>query len=404
MTYKKSKNILIISDTQFPFEHQDALAFCKAVQEKFKCGRVVHIGDISDQYHFSMYAKSPDALSANEEISTLQATVQDWAEAFPRMDITIGNHDKRIIRRLRDAGVPSTLFTDTEVLNRALGLRKSSGWKWHKQITLEHNFGKVLIMHGDQRGITQRAGGNISTTGMSTITGHRHSTAHISYRSTSDELKYDMVVGCLIDDEKLPFDYNKGDVKRPIISVGVIVDGYPQLIVMRLDEEGKMDRKDLGDTYETATKTRWVFSGPPYNSGKLPPPPRRADIGSPEWERQQKPPTRVETTGQALDGGGERADDGKPRVDLVPPELTIAAARALGFGANKYGIGNWERGIPWMKVYACLLRHVFKWAWNKKVDDETGLSHMDHIAANVAMLAAYEARKGYEKFDDRRRT
>lgn len=87
----------------------------------------------------------------------------------------------------------------------------------------------------------------------------------------------------------------------------------------------------------------------------------------------------------------------KPRVDIVPPALTLAAGRALGYGAAKHGVpegydgfGTWriagtEQAEP-LTHYACLMRHMLLWRAGEKVDPESKLSHLDHAAAQLSIL------------------
>lgn len=42
---------------------------------------------------------------------------------------------------------------------------------------------------------------------------------------------------------------------------------------------------------------------------------------------------------------GKKLDDGKARMDLLPPEFLFATADILAFGAGKYGDRNWEKGM-----------------------------------------------------------
>lgn len=92
------------------------------------------------------------------------------------------------------------------------------------------------------------------------------------------------------------------------------------------------------------------------------------------------------------DGGGQRLNEGKVPLELVPPSLMFAVAEVLKVGAKKYAPRNWERGMKWSIVSGCLLRHAFKWLspFHSDFDEETGLNHMWHVACNVAMLIEYE--------------
>ena len=91
-----------------------------------------------------------------------------------------------------------------------------------------------------------------------------------------------------------------------------------------------------------------------------------------------------------VDGKGERKNEGKLPVELLPASGLIAVAKVLEQGAKKYAPRNWERGMKWMICYACILRHLLKWLQGEKVDSESGLSHMAHIACNAFFLIEYE--------------
>lgn len=95
------------------------------------------------------------------------------------------------------------------------------------------------------------------------------------------------------------------------------------------------------------------------------------------------------------DGQLLRANDGKPPLELVPPEAIFAIARPLGAAAisGKYQLRSWERGMPWSVPYACAMRHLLKFFAGADEDPESGLDHLDHAICNLAMLAAYRARR-----------
>ena len=48
--------------------------------------------------------------------------------------------------------------------------------------------------------------------------------------------------------------------------------------------------------------------------------------------------------------------------------------------------------MPWLVCYASAMRHLLKWAGGEDLDDESGLSHLDHAITNLAFLVAYERR------------
>ena len=95
-----------------------------------------------------------------------------------------------------------------------------------------------------------------------------------------------------------------------------------------------------------------------------------------------------------------KLDQGKPRYDLIPPELLEGVAAVLTEGAReKYPARNWEGGMRWGKYFAALMRHMWAWWRGENLDPETGMSHLHHAACCLAFLIAYESRKIGE--DDR---
>jgi hypothetical protein len=85
-------------------------------------------------------------------------------------------------------------------------------------------------------------------------------------------------------------------------------------------------------------------------------------------------------------------DEGKPRVDLVPPELMMSVGEVLGKSTEKYGDRNWEKGMEWGKVYGSLQRHLNKFWGGEDIDPESGICHLHHAAANLSFLIAYRER------------
>jgi len=92
------------------------------------------------------------------------------------------------------------------------------------------------------------------------------------------------------------------------------------------------------------------------------------------------------------DGGGSRKDDGKSRVDLLPPDALLELGFVYGEGCKKYGERNYERGMRWSKVLGPLLRHLFRWMSGKERDEESGQRHISMVAWNALALLTYELR------------
>ena len=88
-------------------------------------------------------------------------------------------------------------------------------------------------------------------------------------------------------------------------------------------------------------------------------------------------------------GGGLRYNNGKAELHQVPSSLTMAVAKTLMYGAQKYEKGNFRKGMSWVSVYDCLQRHMLKWLDGEAVDEESGLPHLYHAACNISFLIEY---------------
>ncbi len=89
---------------------------------------------------------------------------------------------------------------------------------------------------------------------------------------------------------------------------------------------------------------------------------------------------------------GVKYDSGKPRYDLLPPELDRSVSTILAYGANKYAARNWEKGMEWGRVYGALRRHLDAFWGGEDIDPESGYPHLWHAACNIAFLVAYRER------------
>lgn len=87
--------------------------------------------------------------------------------------------------------------------------------------------------------------------------------------------------------------------------------------------------------------------------------------------------------------GSLRYNGGKAELHQVPSSLLIGVAKVLMYGEQKYEKGNWRKGIDWSVPYDCMMRHMLKWLDGETLDDESGLPHLYHAAANIAMLIEY---------------
>lgn len=84
---------------------------------------------------------------------------------------------------------------------------------------------------------------------------------------------------------------------------------------------------------------------------------------------------------------GSRRDtqDGKPRYDLVSRHALRREADLMAKGAVKYGDRNWEKGQPFARTFASLLRHAYAYADGDRVED-----HLAAVRFNAGALIHFE--------------
>jgi hypothetical protein len=88
-----------------------------------------------------------------------------------------------------------------------------------------------------------------------------------------------------------------------------------------------------------------------------------------------------------------KADMGKPHPSYVPVEIIEAVMRVREYGNQKYhDPENW-RTVEALRYWDALLRHALA-AWEdwQRLDPESGLPHLWHIACNAAFLCAIRER------------
>jgi len=68
----------------------------------------------------------------------------------------------------------------------------------------------------------------------------------------------------------------------------------------------------------------------------------------------------------------------KPRPDLLSPFATMRRGRVMELGARKYGIRNWEKGMPLSVFLSSANRHFIQFLMG-----ETDEDHLAHCAFNI---------------------
>ena len=216
--------VLVIGDTHAPAMHPAYIPFLKKIANKWNIDRVVHIGDVVDHHCISFHEKHPDNEGAIREYEMAKKQVSRLYEAFPKADITIGNHDRRVHRLTARIGIPSIYLKDFN------SLYNTKNWNWVSSLQIDG----VFYYHGEGCG-GQTPGFKAAQARMqSSVIGHYHSCCGISYQAGPNAKIWGMNVGCGIDRNHWSMEYAEPYLKKPLLGCGVVINGHPYVETMDL--------------------------------------------------------------------------------------------------------------------------------------------------------------------------
>lgn len=217
-----------------PYHHKDTVAFLTAVKKKYKPNRVICVGDEVDKHAMSFHDSDPDLPSAGDELKLAIKKLQPIYKLFPKVDVLDSNHGSMHYRKGKHHGIPRKYLRDYKDI-----LEAPEGWNWHTEFKFKSGNVDILVRHQFTKNILR----DVQFNSYCLIAGHYHEDFCIQYASNPDKLIWGMTVGCLIDKKSLAFEYNKTNMKRPIIGVGIVVDGHPILIPMVLNKNGRWNKQ-----------------------------------------------------------------------------------------------------------------------------------------------------------------
>lgn len=224
------KRILVIPDTHGSAIHPYAISFLEKVNYIYEPNVVVHLGDEVDFANWAKFALDPDEDGPAAELKNTIKSLQPLYELFPDLLLCEGNHTLRLHRRAFEAGIPSKAL---QRLSDILGAPK--GWKWSDR----HIIDNIVFEHGIGLSGKYAALRAAELNRMSTVIGHVHAFAGISWTASKKDIIFGMNCGCLIDNEHSSMRYAKYMRTKPILGCGFIENGIPRFIPMILDSLGR---------------------------------------------------------------------------------------------------------------------------------------------------------------------
>ncbi len=212
-------NVLVIGDCHCPCMLDGYIPFLKRVHKKYKCNKVVHIGDLVSWDSISYHEKMTGLKDAPGEYAAAYKQVQRLYKAFPKVSWLIGNHDALTHRQAMTAGIPEVALRSYTDL-----------WDIPKWTAIER-YGSVIIdgvmyQHGDRgKGGIMAALKNAKDESRSVVQGHLHAQAGVWYSANQRDRIFGLQVGCGVDHSLEAQAYGKKYNSKPIIGCGVVEGG-----------------------------------------------------------------------------------------------------------------------------------------------------------------------------------
>jgi len=219
----KGTVIGIIADTHEPACHPKYFDFVKKTFKEFDVNEVVHIGDVIDHHFISRHVSETDAFNPIDEMDLAIGNLKKWANEFPDVKITLGNHDEIPKRQAKTLGIPARFIRD---LNDIYELPVT--WEFKNQfeindIWFEHGIGSNGMYGAKNTALKYR---------MSYVQGHTHANAGIFHMTSPKDSIFAMNVGSGVDDTHIQMRYGKIFKNKSTLGCGIIKNGVPIFVPM----------------------------------------------------------------------------------------------------------------------------------------------------------------------------
>lgn len=96
---------------------------------------------------------------------------------------------------------------------------------------------------------------------------------------------------------------------------------------------------------------------------------------------------------------GVKFDGNKPDMTDIPLEAMWQMGAAFTYGQKKYGKNNYRNGMSVSRQLAASVRHIYQHLSGETFDPESGVTHLGHALASIAMACYTMANK--PELDDR---
>ena len=206
----KQNRVLVIGDLHEPFCLEEYLDHCVLTYAKYNCNKVIFIGDVIDNHYSSYHETDTEALGGADELELAIKKLSRWYRAFPKAWVTIGNHDRIIMRKAQTSQVPK------KWIKAYKDVLETPQWKFVDRVVIDD----VQYIHGEGGTAHLKCRADM----QSTVQGHLHTQCYTQFFVGQNFKVFGCQVGCGIDFDTYAMAYAKRG-KKPAIGCAVIVNG-----------------------------------------------------------------------------------------------------------------------------------------------------------------------------------
>jgi hypothetical protein len=208
---EKERNVIFIADLHAPWILNGYLDWCKEQELKYKCNKVIFSGDILDGGSWNYHEHDVDGMSVKDELYAAKKQLKTVYKLFPKAVSLMGNHDLLISRKAKTGGLSQEFI---KPFRQVVDAPKE--WNFIHEYKLDN----VLYKHGH----TGDAFKSAVTSRISTCQGHLHTKTFVQWSVSQKDAIFGLQVGGGYDAKQMAFDYAKPFDKKPIISLGLILE------------------------------------------------------------------------------------------------------------------------------------------------------------------------------------
>jgi len=220
--------VFAFGDTHFPYNYNLDVIYTEI--KYYKPDIIIHVGDLYDQYMFSKYDKEYNEILPDKELkSSKQAACKMWTkiqQISPRSKKfqLLGNHDIRILKQTKRK-FPE-IYSFIKEIHKDFYSFKGVTTMFSDRDYLE--FDNVVYCHGWQTK-------HVAHFNSSVVRGHSHKAELelVQNNKSNYKLSFELSIGGWGDERQVPLSYPASKKTGWRKAVGVITDGYPQLIVYK---------------------------------------------------------------------------------------------------------------------------------------------------------------------------